>query len=172
MSDSPRYEAPEDAETDPRFPSGPWKGFFLDKRLSERRWMELDLVFKRGRVVGNGRDFVGKFVFSGAYDLKQGKCRFKKSYIGQHSVNYDGYNEGRGVWGVWSIPADNLQGGFHIWPEGTDVSEASERTERAVLAAMREEFGDRTSPLHPIVGVLFLLAIFAVAFFVWWTWRS
>jgi hypothetical protein len=116
MSDNPRYEAPEDAETDPRFPSGPWKGFFLDKRLSERRWMELDLVFKRGRVVGNGRDFVGKFVFSGAYDVKLGKCRFKKAYIGQHNVNYDGYNEGRGVWGVWSIPKDHLQGGFHIWP--------------------------------------------------------
>jgi hypothetical protein len=116
MSDAPLYEAPEDAETDPRFPSGPWKGFFLDKRLSERRWMELDLVFKQGRVVGNGRDFVGKFVFSGAYDLKLGKCRFKKGYIGQHSVNYDGYNEGRGVWGVWSIPTDSLQGGFHIWP--------------------------------------------------------
>jgi len=118
MSDNPRFEAPEDAETDPRFPSGPWKGFFLDKRLSERRWMELDLVFKQGRVVGRGRDFVGKFVFSGAYDLKAGKCRFKKGYIGLHSVNYDGYNEGRGVWGVWCIPSDDLKGGFHIWPKG------------------------------------------------------
>jgi hypothetical protein len=116
MSDMPLFEAPEDAETDPRFPSGEWKGFFLDKRLSERRWMELDLVFRQGRVAGRGRDFVGRFVFSGAYDLKLGKCRFKKSYIGLHSVNYDGYNEGRGVWGVWTIPTDNLQGGFHIWP--------------------------------------------------------
>ena len=56
-------------------------------------------------------------VFSGSiahlYDLKLGKCRFKKGYIGKHSVNYDGYNEGRGVWGVWSIPSDSLQGGCH-----------------------------------------------------------
>ena len=116
MSDAPLFEAVEDAETDPRFPSGPWKGFFLDKRLSERRWMELDLNFRRGRVAGRGRDFVGRFVFSGVYDLKEGKCRFKKAYIGKHNVNYDGYNEGRGVWGIWTIPSDQLQGGFHIWP--------------------------------------------------------
>jgi hypothetical protein len=118
MSDIPLYEGPEDAETDPRFPSGPWKGFFLDKRLAERRWMELDLVFKQGRVAGRGRDYVGKFVFSGAYDLQLGKCRFKKGYIGGHAGKYDGYNDGRGVWGVWSIPTDNLNGGFHIWPVG------------------------------------------------------
>ena len=48
-----------------------------------------------------------------------------KGYLGAHGVDYDGHNEGRGIWGVWSIPKDNLQGGFHIWPKGLRGAEGS-----------------------------------------------
>src|SRR5438876_1110037 len=36
------------AETDPRFPSGPWQGFFLMAHLPGRHQMELHLNFRKG----------------------------------------------------------------------------------------------------------------------------
>jgi len=114
-----------DLETDPRFPSGPWTGFFLDRRLPGRHRMELGLTFRQGVLVGEGRDWVGKFVVQGRYDLADGRCYFVKRYLGKHDVNYQGFNEGKGIWGVWEIvwpipdrPAIKWSGGFHIWPEG------------------------------------------------------
>jgi hypothetical protein len=104
-------------ETDSRFPSGPWIGFFLDRRLARRNWMDLSLTFKGGLITGSGRDYVGRFGVSGCYNVEDGKCFWKKAYIGLHTVTYDGYNEGRGVWGIWKIVEDGLQGGFHVWPE-------------------------------------------------------
>jgi hypothetical protein len=116
---------PADLETDPRFPSGPWTGFFLDRRVPGRHRMELGLTFRQGVLVGDGRDWVGKFVVQGRYDLANGRCYFVKRYLGKHDVNYQGFNEGKGIWGVWEIvwaipgrPAIKLSGGFHIWPEG------------------------------------------------------
>src|SRR5262249_22121077 len=38
-----------------------------------------------------------------------------KRYIGKHDVAYQGYNEGKGIWGLWEIPPSS-RGGFHIWP--------------------------------------------------------
>lgn len=106
-------------ESDPRFPSGPWVGFFLDpKRLPGRQWMELHLKFSRGRLHGEGRDYVGTFLMAGGYDLSSGKCWWAKRYLGEHDVAYDGYNEGRGIWGTWSLTGTAYHGGFHIWPVG------------------------------------------------------
>jgi hypothetical protein len=119
------HGAPGEAglETDPRFPSGAWTGFFLQKLVNQRGWMELDLRFRAGVIRGSGSDFVGGFTLQGAYDLGDGRCYLHKSYIGQHSVFYSGYNEGKGIWGTWQIPPfDN--GGFHIWPAGRGEGEA------------------------------------------------
>ena len=41
-------EPDPDLEQDSRFPSGPWKGFFLQPVLPGRHWMELNLTFRRG----------------------------------------------------------------------------------------------------------------------------
>jgi hypothetical protein len=45
-----------------------------------------------------------------------------KSYVGRHKVYYNGFNEGKGIWGTWDIPGGlfhrHVHGGFHIWPEG------------------------------------------------------
>ena len=48
---------------------------------------------------------------------------FTKRYLGKHDVFYQGFNEGKGIWGVWEIPPEFnagivSRGGFHIWPEG------------------------------------------------------
>ena len=102
-------------ETDPRFPSGPWQGFFLMAHLPGRHRMELHLSFRQGVMTGEGRDMIGPFLIRGKYNLDDGKCRWTKRYIGKHDVAYQGYNEGKGIWGVWEIPPTS-RGGFHIWP--------------------------------------------------------
>jgi hypothetical protein len=112
----PRPEPPLE-ETDPRFPSGPWTGFFLMDHLPGRHQMELHLSFRQGVMTGEGRDRVGSFLIRGKYSVDDGKCHWTKRYIGQHDVAYQGFNEGKGIWGMWEIPP-SWKGGFHIWPEG------------------------------------------------------
>lgn len=106
-----------DAEQDYRFPSGAWKGFFLQPPLTGKHWMELNLTFRAGILRGDGRDWVGEFLFRGRYDLESGKCWWTKQYIGRHSIAYQGYNEGKGIWGTWQLEEmPPRRGGFHIWP--------------------------------------------------------
>ena len=109
-------------EGDPRFPSGRWTGFFLQKELPGKHMMELDLSFSQGNLKGEGRDRVGDFVLTGRYPLGDGKCHWTKRYVGKHDVFYEGFNEGKGIWGVWQIPPSHgdggYRGGFNIWPEG------------------------------------------------------
>ena len=115
-------QLPTDLETDPRFPSGPWIGFFLQKAMPGRHRMELRLQFRNGTLTGEGRDWVGAFIIRGQYTVADGRCHWQKRYLAKHDVFYQGFNEGKGIWGVWEIPTEVLPdvrtGGFHIWPEG------------------------------------------------------
>jgi hypothetical protein len=113
---APPGSEPPLEETDPRFPSGPWTGFYLMEHLPGRHSMELHLSFRQGVMTGEGRDPIGPFLIRGKYDLSDGKCHWAKRYIGKHDVAYQGYNEGKGIWGLWEIPPSS-KGGFHIWPE-------------------------------------------------------
>lgn len=115
MSEPPK--PPPDAETDPRFPSGKWVGFWTQKLpFVAKPRQEMILSFRCGEFTGEGRDMVGKFHIRGFYSTTDGKCRFTKKYVGRHDVYYQGFNEGKGIWGTWEV--DSLRGGFHIWPEG------------------------------------------------------
>jgi hypothetical protein len=109
-----------ESESDPRFPSGKWLGFFLQKEVPGRHWMELFLTFANGIMTGTGRDWVGEFVIEGTYDIDNGAAHWNKSYIGKHVVTYKGFNEGKGIWGTWELitQSQTITGGFHIWPEG------------------------------------------------------
>ena len=78
--------------------------------------MELQLSFRQGVMTGEGRDLIGPFLIRGRYDVGSGECWWTKKYIGKHDVFYHGYNEGKGIWGLWEIPP-TWRGGFHIWPE-------------------------------------------------------
>src|SRR5262245_12715943 len=54
---------PMEPETDPRFPSGRWIGFFLQKIIPPGKHpMELHLNFSHGAISGEGRDWVGLFI--------------------------------------------------------------------------------------------------------------
>src|SRR5436309_718393 len=121
---------PTDLETDPRFPSGRWTGFFLQPEFPPgKHLMELILTFRHGTLKGEGRDWVGQFTMEGKYTVEDGKCHWTKKYLGKHDVFYKGFNEGKGIWGVWEILGYGLTGGFHIWPEGMPDPTQSHLTE-------------------------------------------
>lgn len=125
-------------ETDPRFPSGPWTGFFLQKSLPGKHLMELRLTFQAENMTGEGRDWVGPFLVKGRYNLNDGKCYWTKKYVDKHDVFYQGYNEGKGIWGVWEI-GQLARGGFHIWPEGMGAPTDDHLYEEADLPAVPEK---------------------------------
>jgi hypothetical protein len=138
-------------ETDPRFPSGKWTGFFLQAQIPGRHAMELHLTFRHGQIQGEGRDWVGKFIIAGRYDLSEGKCHWTKRYLGRHDVFYGGFNEGKGIWGMWEIPPEQndgqrWRGGFHIWPEGMPNPSGSTLEEEADLPIHLDE----ATELEPI----------------------
>jgi hypothetical protein len=163
-------EEPAAVERDPRFPSGPWTGFFLQHWLPGRHPTNLHMTCHDGRLTGTGRDWVGAYTIDGHYDLATGRCEWTKQYLGKHSVAYRGVNDGHGIWGVWEIrQLGGLyvdRGGFHLWPEGTDVSEESERTEEAVLAVMRDEFG--SGGPRPLLGLVVMVIFVGLFFLAWW----
>lgn len=145
-----KLQLPE-PETDPRFPSGPWVGFFLQPLIPGRHAMELGLTFSNGEMTGEGRDWVGKFIIRGRYDVQEGKCHWTKKYVGKHDVFYNGFNEGKGIWGTWEIPEQAAlayqRGGFHIWPEGMADPTGQTLTEQADLPAFVEDTLEASKPL-------------------------
>lgn len=108
----------EQHETDDRFPTGPWIGFFLQPDSSQRHRMDLSLQFAQDRITGEGYDWVGEFTIAGTYNTKTGDCSWTKHYLGQHSVNYAGQARHRGIVGQWQIPelSPFWTGPFFVWP--------------------------------------------------------
>jgi hypothetical protein len=174
-------QVPANYESDPRFPSGEWTGFYLQYWMPGRHKTEVDLFWKDGIVTGDGYDRVGPYTINGTYDTTTGKCEWTKQYTGKHAVAYRGVNNGQGISGIWEIRQLGGmyvdRGGFHLWPEGSDVSEESDRTEKAVLAAMEKEFAGRTSPLRPparnLARIVFsALLTLVLAAYLWWRFAS
>ncbi len=158
----------ENLESDPRFPSGEWTGFYLQYWLPGRHPTNLTLNFREGTLTGTGSDHVGSFTVDGTYDVRSGKCAWNKQYIGRHSIAYRGVNEGQGIWGVWELKQLwgllTDRGGFHIWPEGCDVAAESDEAERTLLALMRTQFGNRAIRGVYIVVTLLTVAIMLMGF--------
>jgi hypothetical protein len=119
------------------FPSGPWVGFFTYKGHAQRFLMDLNLRFRGGRIDGDGADGVDTFVISGFYDEKKLECGWQKIYRTHPPVEYTGYREGKGIWGLWTLPA--MRGGFQIWPlsEGgpPDLRRLEEEEEQELVVA-------------------------------------
>ena len=101
-----------------QFPSGPWVGFYnyVDPRISSSRrfMMDLNLRFHGGKIDGDGADGLDTFVIEGVYDAQTRVCTWRKIYPRTKAVAYQGYREGKGIWGTWTLP--ETKGGFHIWP--------------------------------------------------------
>ena len=101
------------------YPSGAWRGFYR-YGASDRHRMQLDLLFSRGILTGDGVDDVGSFLISGSYDQESGACRWNKTYIGAHDVRYSGARDGNGIAGTWQLRFG--RGTFRIWPGRQDES--------------------------------------------------
>jgi hypothetical protein len=76
--------------------------------------MDLNLRFHKGRIDGDGADGLDTFVITGVYDAQKQECSWQKTYPTRPPVAYQGYRDGKGIWGRWLLP--QAQGGFHIWP--------------------------------------------------------
>lgn len=135
-------DSPNALETDPRFPTGKWTGYFLQKTHPGKHMMELRLTFQQGVLTGDGRDRVGEFLIKGRYDAADGKCYWTKKYLGKHDVFYQGYGEEKGIWGVWEITLPGhgtlARGGFHIWPEGLGAPTNDHLTAEAEVPGPQE----------------------------------
>jgi len=103
-----------------QFPSGQWVGFYTYAGRTRKYLMDLILEFKSERMTGEGADGIGFFVISGNYSEQSGECSWVKQYVGRHAVEYNGYQEGKGIWGNWVV--DLGKGGFHIWPLSEEAS--------------------------------------------------
>jgi hypothetical protein len=140
-----------EVETDPRFPSGKWVGFWMQRFMPGRQYMSLQLTFVKSLIKGEGRDCVGDFVMSGQYDLRDGRCVIHKRYIDAHDVLYEGRNEDDGLWlwGLWTIRALD-RGGFHIWPTGENDPTGHTLSAEMDKPRERQRVRVRPSPLTTV----------------------
>jgi len=129
-----------ETEADSRFPSGKWIGFFTDKRIPGKHSMELLLTFRDRQISGEGRDAVGDFAIAGRYSTEDGVCSWGKNYLRRHTVTYSGFNEGKGIWGTWTLidHGTTFTGGFHIWPEGYGIDSGDRLKEEADIPDLVE----------------------------------
>lgn len=98
------------------YPSGPWRGYWEQPGWGRQSMDELVLEFASGQVRGQGRDCIGLFTFTGAYDA-DGSIQLLKQYVGRHRVQYQGKYDGEGtIHGVWSVEGISY-GPFALTPE-------------------------------------------------------
>jgi hypothetical protein len=98
------------------YPSGKWEGFWFQEQFGKQSMRAFTLRFERGEIAGGGRDVIGPFTFSGAYDLQTGTIAMVKQYVGKHRVAYRGQPDGEGcIVGTWNI-GDNWSGPFMMKP--------------------------------------------------------
>lgn len=123
-------------ETDERFVSGPWRGFYM--QWGTRGKQELSLTFFDGQIVGDGADPAGDFRVRGGYDAETGKVWMHKVYP-SHTVEYDGHAEpgkDKGIWGAWQIRYGFTRdhGGFHIWPDARGEGDSRSLSREAPMS--------------------------------------
>ena len=86
------------------FPSGTWRGFWVQKEHGRQEMEAFELHFNNGAITGKGIDMVGPFHFRGVYDVNTGKLMMGKKYIGKHRVYYEGQPDGEGcISGTWRM---------------------------------------------------------------------
>ena len=101
------------------YPSGKWDGFWVQEGYGRQPMRAFALRFAGGTVTGSGTDILGRFTFSGAYDVQTGRVLMVKQYIGKHAVQYNGDPDGEGpIQGTWVIDYHGvrLTGSFLLRP--------------------------------------------------------
>ena len=101
------------------YPSGRWEGFWVQDGFGRQPMRAFELHFANGSISGGGIDVVGRFTFSGAYDVQTGRVLMVKQYLGKHAVQYTGNPDGEGsIQGTWVIDlrGTRLTGSFLLRP--------------------------------------------------------
>ena len=116
--------------------SGPWSGYYAYSPGGNKHVMKLHLTFARdGAIDGDGIDDIALFEIRGIFDPDTREAQWIKSYIGMHSVAYQGVYDGRNIVGTWTV--GGVSGPFRIWPsalsENAQAEEAVEVEEEAEL---------------------------------------
>jgi hypothetical protein len=115
---------PGASETDDRFPSGPWFGYYHQWGTQARQRLRLE--FAAGTITGEARDPGGACSIRGSYDVQSGVVSLVKTYEA-HRVEYAGLADGDGIGGDWAIRYEaglTDRGIFRIWPDELAMSEA------------------------------------------------
>jgi hypothetical protein len=99
------------------YPTGQWEGFWVQEWYGRQPMTAFTLRFAAsGEITGGGRDVIGPFLFSGAFDTGSGAVVMVKQYLGRHQVTYRGQPDGEGcIQGTWSI-GENWKGPFLMRP--------------------------------------------------------
>lgn len=106
-------------------PSGPWTGYYLYGHAGPRHRMRLTLTFAPdGKIEGHGVDDIAPFHIHGQFDASTSAAHWKKAYVGRHTVQYAGLYVRPSICGDWTLAG--FAGGFWIWPQGLDESNAEE----------------------------------------------
>jgi hypothetical protein len=86
------------------YPSGQWEGFWVQEHYGRQPMRAFELHFADGTITGGGKDIIGRFTFSGAYDTRTGRVLMVKQYLRKHAVRYAGESDGEGsIQGTWEI---------------------------------------------------------------------
>lgn len=102
-------------------PSGEWVGYYTYHARTTLFPMHLTLNFIDGRIQGAGIDNPGSFVIQGTYDASS-RAEWLKSYVGKHSVRYEGKLKEGEILGEWTMTQISpgrsapARGEFRIWP--------------------------------------------------------
>jgi hypothetical protein len=90
------------------YPSGRWEGFWVQEYYGRQPMRAFELHFADGNITGGGKDIIGRFTFSGAFDAKSGRVLMVKQYLGKHAVRYVGDPDGEGsIQGTWEITSNS-----------------------------------------------------------------
>jgi hypothetical protein len=111
--------------------SGPWKGFFVQRK--RRGMMRCHLSFAGNQLAGTGDDADGIFQFEGEYFAEHHRVFLDKRYP-DLTVHYDGRWDGLIIAGTWSFMMMSVteegtelhtaHGVFELWPEEHELSVA------------------------------------------------
>ena len=77
------------------YPSGQWEGFWFQEAFGKQKMTAFTLRFANGEIGGEGRDLVGRFTFSGAYDIANGDIVMMKQYAFRHAESTLGPGRGQ-----------------------------------------------------------------------------
>jgi hypothetical protein len=104
--------------------------------------MDLNFRFHQGKIDGEGADGLDTFVIAGFYDTAKMECNWRKIYPTRAAVDYQGYREGKGIWGRWKV--QTATGGFHVWP----LSEGGPPDLRQLVEEEPLELVQPVEPVH------------------------